>query len=655
MAETHKLDLIHLILISFLLISISSAEIDPKPGVCYGQLGNNLPSPSKSVELIKSLKAGRVKLYDANPEILDSLSNTNIPVTVMVPNGVITPMASNQTLADDWIRSNVVRFYPQTLIRYVFVGNEILSQPDNVTWFNLVPAMRRIRKSLVKHNLKKIKVGTSLAMDNLEVYFPPSSGKFRTSVTDSVIKPLLRFINHTKSFFFIDLYPYFVWAANPTNVSLDYALLEPNDSFYVDGVSGLMYTNLLEQMLDAVYFAMKAAGYPNIRLFIAETGWPNGGDVDQIGANVYNAAVYNRNVIKMLTEKPYRGTPYKPFVALPSFIFALYNENTKPGPGTERHFGLLYPNGTNVYPIDLSGKTPEPDRKGLPVPTNNEPYKGKIWCVAEHGANAADLGGAMSFACGEGNGTCDPIQPGGKCFEPDSVWSHASYAFSSYWSQMRKSGATCYFNGVATQTTIDPMVSLRKSIFLSTSSFGNNIYALRSSQTKFQFFTSLCLMNKMANLRFNSTIKGSLILILLTAATIVYAKSGDVTELQIGIKHKPASCEVQAHKGDKIKVHYRGKLTDGTVFDSSFERGTPFEFELGGGQVIKGWDQGLLGMCVGEKRKLKIPAKMGYGERGSPPKIPGGATLIFDTELMAVNGKGAVEGDVDKIFRLCIC
>lgn len=83
----------------------------------------------------------------------------------------------------------------------------------------------------------------------------------------------------------------------------------------------------------------------------------------------------------------------------------------------------------------------------------------------------------------------------------------------------------------------------------------------------------------------------------------------------------------------------QGSLTDGSVFDSSYDRGDPFEFTLGNGQVIKGWDQGLLGMCVGEKRKLKIPAKMGYGERGSPPKIPGGATLIFDTELIAVNGK----------------
>ncbi|XP_071720638.1 FK506-binding protein 2-like [Rutidosis leptorrhynchoides] len=149
----------------------------------------------------------------------------------------------------------------------------------------------------------------------------------------------------------------------------------------------------------------------------------------------------------------------------------------------------------------------------------------------------------------------------------------------------------------------------------------------------------------MANLCVDYATKASFILTLLIAATLVSAKSRDVTELQIGVKHKPASCEVQAHKGDKIKVHYRGKLTDGTVFDSSFERGTPFDFELGAGQVIKGWDQGLLGMCVGEKRKLKIPSKMGYGDRGSPPKIPGGATLIFDTQLISVNGKGAVGGD----------
>ncbi|KAG2297972.1 hypothetical protein Bca4012_009164 [Brassica carinata] len=142
-----------------------------------------------------------------------------------------------------------------------------------------------------------------------------------------------------------------------------------------------------------------------------------------------------------------------------------------------------------------------------------------------------------------------------------------------------------------------------------------------------------------------SAMKAAGVLVLFAVLTSVYAKkSADVTELQIGVKFKPQTCDVQAHKGDKIKVHYRGKLTDGTVFDSSFERGDPIEFELGSGQVIPGWDQGLLGACVGEKRKLKIPSKLGYGDNGSPPKIPGGATLIFDTELVAVNGKPSSEG-----------
>jgi FK506-binding protein 2 len=92
---------------------------------------------------------------------------------------------------------------------------------------------------------------------------------------------------------------------------------------------------------------------------------------------------------------------------------------------------------------------------------------------------------------------------------------------------------------------------------------------------------------------------------------------------------------------------WQGSLVDGTEFDSSYPRGSPFEFVLGQGSVIKGWDQGLLGMCVGEKRKLKIPSSLGYGDRGSPPKIPGGATLIFETELIAVNGNTGTSGSAD--------
>ncbi|KAJ2908424.1 hypothetical protein GGI21_002901 [Coemansia aciculifera] len=114
------------------------------------------------------------------------------------------------------------------------------------------------------------------------------------------------------------------------------------------------------------------------------------------------------------------------------------------------------------------------------------------------------------------------------------------------------------------------------------------------------------------------------------------------TKLQIGVKFRPEECPVRTKIGDKIAVHYEGKLfSNGKVFDSSLKRGDPIEFSLGQGHVIKGWDQGLLNMCVGEKRLLKIPADLAYGARGAPPDIPANAALIFSTELMAINGKTA--------------
>lgn len=88
--------------------------------------------------------------------------------------------------------------------------------------------------------------------------------------------------------------------------------------------------------------------------------------------------------------------------------------------------------------------------------------------------------------------------------------------------------------------------------------------------------------------------------------------------------------------GQTAVVHYTGWLTDGTKFDSSVDRGTPFEFQLGTGQVIPGWDQGVSGMKVGEKRKLTIPYNLAYGETGIPGAIPAKATLIFEVELMGI-------------------
>ncbi|KAF9412946.1 FK506-binding protein 2A [Podila epigama] len=127
---------------------------------------------------------------------------------------------------------------------------------------------------------------------------------------------------------------------------------------------------------------------------------------------------------------------------------------------------------------------------------------------------------------------------------------------------------------------------------------------------------------------------------LFLAAQAAAAKS-EPTQLQIGVKTRnPDPSCVKSKDGDTLSMHYTGSLwSTGAVFDSSANRG-PFDFVLGQGQVIKGWDLGLRGMCIGEKRKLSFPPSLGYGDRGAGASIPPKSSLVFEVELLAINGKG---------------
>ncbi|XP_039054904.1 probable glucan endo-1,3-beta-glucosidase A6 [Hibiscus syriacus] len=430
-----------------------------KIGINYGREGDDLPSPYKSIQIMKSMKVGQVKLNDSNPEILTLLSGTKIHVAVTVPNEEMIRIGSNETYAEQWVRNSFIPFYPNTLIRFVLVGNGVLNSDidsDRIALYDsLLPAMRGIKKSLNNHDIRNVKVTTTLSMDVLQTTFPPSNGTFRSGISGTVMPRMLKFLNRTKSVLFLDVYPYFAWSANPKNISIDFALLRGNIT-QTDPGSGLVYTDLLDQMLDSVTFAIEKIGFRNIRLAISGTGWPSAGDIDQIGANIYNAATYNRNLIRKMTLNPLPGTPKSPGVVIPTFISSLYDENHKIGPGTERHWGLLHANGTPVYEIDLTGSRNMSDYKPLPPAENNEPYKGKVWCEVAPWVNEVSLPSAVSNVCGIDNQTCAALAPGGECYEPVSVVWHANYAFSSYWSKYRSQGAICSFNGLARETTVDP-------------------------------------------------------------------------------------------------------------------------------------------------------------------------------------------------------
>lgn len=117
-------------------------------------------------------------------------------------------------------------------------------------------------------------------------------------------------------------------------------------------------------------------------------------------------------------------------------------------------------------------------------------------------------------------------------------------------------------------------------------------------------------------------------------AVLVLADVGGSADDFIRVDFRPENCDRKSKNGDKLKMHYTGTLPDGAKFDSSRDRGQPFSFTLGAGQVIQGWEKGLQGMCIGEKRTLRIPPEDGYGARGYPPIIPANSMLIFDVELI---------------------
>jgi len=111
-----------------------------------------------------------------------------------------------------------------------------------------------------------------------------------------------------------------------------------------------------------------------------------------------------------------------------------------------------------------------------------------------------------------------------------------------------------------------------------------------------------------------------------------------VVETDSGLRYEDLECGdgAEVARGDTAVVHYTGTLEDGTKFDSSLDRGQPFPFTIGAGQVIQGWDEGVAGMKVGGKRKLTIPPELAYGKAGRPPVIPRNATLIFEVTLVEV-------------------
>ncbi|CAN6350859.1 unnamed protein product [Urochloa humidicola] len=357
------------VLLLLSLLSVSAMDVATaaplKFGINYGQIANNLPHPAQVSGLLQSLNVNRVKLYDADPAVLTAFAGTG--VEFIVGNEDLQNLTDARS-ARAWVAQHVQPFLPATRITCITVGNEVLSGKDAAAMQNLLPAMQAVYQAVLDLGLSgQVNVSTAHSVNVLASSYPPSSGAFREEL-GQYIQPILNFHAEARSPFLINAYPFFAYKASPGSVSLPYVLFEPNPGV-VDPNTNLTYDNMLYAQIDAVYAAMKAMGHTDLTVRVSETGWPSKGGDDEVGATVANAAAYNGNLMRRIAMG--QGTPLKPDVPVDVFVFALFNEDMKPGPASERNYGLFYPNGTPVYNLGFDGASfnPSPGLSSSSKPT----------------------------------------------------------------------------------------------------------------------------------------------------------------------------------------------------------------------------------------------------------------------------------------------
>nr|XP_010939269.1 glucan endo-1,3-beta-glucosidase 7 [Elaeis guineensis] len=407
MEKRHQLLVILLLLEAFFLSGRSQSYI----GINYGEEADNLPPASATAQLLQSTTIGKVRMYGADPAIIQALAGTNISLVLGTTNADIPSFATDPSAASRWVSANILPFIPSSSIATVSVGNEALNSGDPSLASNLLPAMQNLHSALSSagSTAASIKVSTVHSMAVLSQSEPPSSGAFHSDLAPT-LAGVLAFLRDNGSPFMINPYPYFAYRDDPRPETLAFCLFQPNSGRF-DAGSKITYTNMFDAQVDAIHSALNAAGFPDVDIVVAETGWPYRGDPGEAGTTVDNAKAFNGNLVAHLRSMA--GTPLMPGRPVETYIFALYDEDLKSGPTSERSFGLYRTDLTMNYDAGLSksssggGSSPSPSQANSMPPPPAGPAAMGQQCVPGTVAQASADGG--------------PIQ----CYLPSAVGSKA--------------------------------------------------------------------------------------------------------------------------------------------------------------------------------------------------------------------------------------
>lgn len=385
----------------------------------------------------------KVRLLDADAVVLKAFANTGIDVIVGLLNEEVMEIGESRFAALRWVQSSVLFHSPATRIRAVAVGNEFITFDSNLSAY-LIPACQNVYAALQHFGLDAlIKVSAPQSFLLLESRFPPSSGRFSQSYMSSAIQRLLNFLQESGSFFMLNVHPVPFYKSIIDELNISFALLEADKGFD-DPKSGLHYSNAFDALLDALFTAMASLGYGDIPVVVSETGWLIEGNQVDVVNSFQDAVTYANNLKLHLLSGV--GTPLKLGIEIPTYVKEPAGENGMLAPlhvqgGVVMHTSrtlTVRANATESVQISISSSFD------------------KSWCIAKDYATPDSLQGALDWACGFGGADCQPIQLGNACFVPNTVYSHASYAFNSYYQIHQHASGTCDFAGVATVTYEDP-------------------------------------------------------------------------------------------------------------------------------------------------------------------------------------------------------
>nr|XP_043612355.1 glucan endo-1,3-beta-glucosidase 8-like [Erigeron canadensis] len=444
---SRHLNLANLLIVCTLVLSIFASDVESL-GVNWGTKSSHQLPPDTVVQMLKDNGFTKVKLFDADPNILNALADTDIEVMVGVKNVELDKLTEKINAAT-WVKKNVVRYVDNKVkITSVAVGNEPFLKDYKDMFLNSTrPALENIQNALDDAKLgDKIKASVPF---NGDVYMSPpwravpSAGIFRPDVADEV-EDIVDFLAKNKAPFIVNIFPFLSLTLGDAGFPIDYAFFD-GDGVVQDG--NYKYTNVFDANYDTCVSALKQIGHENMPIVVGEIGWPTDGNK---WANTSLASRFYNGLLPRLAGN--NGTHLRPG-HIEVYLFGLLDEDKKsilPG-DFERHWGIFDYAGQPKFETSLAGK----DNNKTLVGAKNVGYQSTKWCILkEHESHdKKKLNESMTYACDRAD--CSAFADGGSCSGLHDA-DKTSYAINTFFQVANQSKASCDFGGIATEVQKDP-------------------------------------------------------------------------------------------------------------------------------------------------------------------------------------------------------